>query len=81
MKTNEEYQGWTNSATWSCAYLINQEKQAYDVLTGIRKQGKQVTGKDVKEQFTRLNLKRDAWTKGVVNWQEIADTHYNQNDY
>ena len=81
MKANEEYQGWTNSATWSAAYLVNQERIAYETLVAIRKAGKQVTGNDVKEWFNKLKLKRDSWTRGKVNWQEIAETHYNDNDY
>jgi len=81
MFEDKEYQGWTNSATWSAAYLVNQERIAYEALVVIRKAGKQVTGNDVKEWFNKLKLKRDSWTRGKVNWQEIADTHYNDNDY
>lgn len=82
MKTNNnEYQGWTNISTWSCAYLVQQERPAYEALVAIRKADKQVTGNDVKEQFNRLNLKKDTWTRGKVNWQEIADNHYNNEDY
>lgn len=81
MKTDTEYQGWTNSRTWSAAYLVQQERPAYEFLVAIRKQGKLVTGNDVKAQFNRLKLKTDNWTKGAINWQEIADTHYNNEDY
>jgi hypothetical protein len=71
-----EYQGWTNSKTWSAAYLVNQEVTAYKALTAIAKE-KQVTGEDVKAEFNRLHLKCDSWTTGVINWQEIADAYYN----
>lgn len=72
-----EYQGWTNSKTWSAAYLVNQERSVYKNLTAIRKE-RLVTGNDVKSEFERLNLKCDVWTIGVINWQEIADEHYNK---
>lgn len=75
------YQGWSNSATWSCAYLIQQEQSAYKAFVAIRKSGKLVTGDDIKREFKRLNLKKDSWTKGPVNWQEIADDHYNGEDF
>ena len=80
-KLADKYQGWTNSATWSCAYLVQQEMVAYEALTAIRKAGKQVSADDVKNQFNRLNLKKDSWTMGKVNWQEIADTDYNNEEY
>jgi hypothetical protein len=78
---NEEYQGWTNSATWSAAYLTNQERVIYERLVAIRKRGDKVTGADVYAGFTELNLQLDKWVKGRVNWQEIADTHYNEETY
>jgi len=80
MEASTLYQGWTNSATWSCSYLVKQERAVYDVLSAICKAGKQVTGKDVKDQFDRLKLKKDSWTKGKVNWNEIADS-YNSEDW
>lgn len=71
-----EYQGWTNSKTFSAAYLTNQEPSIYKNLTAIRKT-RLVTGNDVKAEFERMKLKCDSWTIGIINWQEIADTHYN----
>lgn len=76
-----EYQGWTNSATWSVAYLTQQERPIYEYLVAIRKQRK-VTGKDIKFCWdTMKHEPKDKWTKGVINWQEIADTHYNDEKY
>ena len=81
MKKDIEYQGWTNSATWSAAYITQQEPAIYKELVAIRKSGKQVTADDVWYQYNKLNLKIDNWTIGLVNWQEIADTHYNNEDF
>jgi hypothetical protein len=81
MQNIEEYQGWANSATWSAAYLTKQERVIYNRLSAIRKACKQVTAKDVRYQFSFLALRLDSWTKGAVNWQEIADTHYNNEDF
>lgn len=75
-KDVSEYQGWTNSKTWSAAYLTNQEPSIYKNLTVIRKT-RLVTGNDVKAEFERMKLKCDNWTIGAINWQEIADDHYN----
>lgn len=78
-KDVSEYQGWTNSKTWSAAYLTNQEPSIYKNLTHIKKHGMPafVSGQDVKAEFERIKLKCDSWTIGAINWQEIADTHYN----
>lgn len=81
MKNNTEYQGWTNSATWSVAYLIMQERPIYEKLVSIVKV-RPVTSNDIKEVW--LNMKhepKDKWTRGKVNFQEIADSHFNNEDY
>lgn len=80
LKLTEEYQGWSNSSTWSYAYLVGQERKIYEVLTAIRKQGKLVTAENVKYQAKLHNIKKDNWTRGKCNWQEIADT-YNSETY
>lgn len=81
MKPDEEYQGWSNSRTWSAAFLVGQEREAYEALSAIRMSGRQVTGDDVKYWFNRLNLKHETWVSGRVNWQEIADDKYNKEDF
>lgn len=81
MKTEIEYQEWTNSATWSIAYLIMQERPIYEKLVAIVKV-RPVTGNDVKICWNTMKHEaKDKWTRGAVNWQEIADTHFNDEDY
>lgn len=80
-KADEEYQGWTNSRTWSAAYLIMQERPIYEKLSAIVK-GRPVTAQDVKSCWgTMKHEPIDRWTKGAINWQEIADSHFNDEDY
>lgn len=78
----EPYEGWNNSETWNVSWLLNQDVKAYEFLSGIRKQGKQVTVDDVKRAFVtrRQLIPKETWTKGGVDWQEIAD-NYNDEEY
>jgi predicted small secreted protein len=78
---NEEYQGWTNSATWCIALYLMQERQIYEKLVKIVKERK-VTSEDIKTCWNTMKHEpKDSWTKGKVNWQEIADTEFNNEDY
>ena len=80
MTNDIEYQGWTNSATWSVAYLLMQERLIYEKLVAIA-ETRPVTGKDVKECWdTMKHEPKDKWTRGRVNWREIADEHFNTED-
>lgn len=76
-----EYQGWSNSATWSVAYLIMQERPIYEKLVSIVKV-RHVTANDIKEVWNTMKHEpKDEWVRGKVNFQEIADTHFNNEDY
>lgn len=81
MKPNEEYQGWSNSSTWSAAYLIGQERPAYEAIVKVRREEGRVDGKLLKYWWDKLGLKKDVWTRGRINWKEIADDRYNKEEF
>lgn len=81
MKNDTEYQGWTNSRTWSAAYLIMQERPIYEKLSAIVKV-RPVTAADIKTVWHNDKHESiDTWTTGSINFQEIADSHFNNEDY
>ena len=77
----EEYQGWTNSATWCVALYLMQERLIYEKLVKIAKERK-VKGDDIKTCWYNMKHEsKNSWTKGSINWQEIADSEFNDMDY
>ena len=81
MKTDEQYQGWTNSRTWNANWRLEQDERSYKEIVAVRKE-RTVTAAFVEGVFYHYFsiLTFETWVKGKVNWQEIAD-NYNDQEY
>lgn len=66
-----EYQGWSNSATWSFNLLFLQERVNYESLKNlIRKDGTINKGRAVR-LFNQAHIQVEDWCEGYVNVAEI----------
>lgn len=86
-KSYDEYQGWSNSATWAWHLLFNQERKWYMLMVDLL----QNLGRDydaARQLFAKAEFDEDPKTRvqvhdddeGVVNVREIVDFMANELD-
>lgn len=72
---SSDYQGWTNSRTWAAALYLNQESIIYKKISAIRKTRK-ISESEIKTLwYNEKHAPCDNWTKGTINFREIADSY------